>query len=74
MIRIEINRETCNGYGNCVLAADGIFDLDDEGKVVLKQAEAGDDQADAVQRAVYDCPTDSISCSVVDDAPPQRAG
>jgi ferredoxin len=61
MIRVEVNRETCNGYGNCVLAAATIFDLDDEGRVVLKQPMVGDDQIEAVRRAAYDCPTDSIT-------------
>jgi ferredoxin len=61
MIRIEVNRETCNGYGNCVIAAESVFELDDEGLVTLKRAEAGDEDRDAVRRAVYDCPTDSIA-------------
>jgi ferredoxin len=68
MIRIEVNRETCNGYGNCVIAAEDIFDLDGEGLVVLKQSEVGDEHEAAVQRAVYDCPTDSISIVEGSDA------
>jgi ferredoxin len=61
MIRVEVNHETCNGYGNCVIAAEGVFELDDEGLVTLKRAEVGDEDRDAVRRAVYDCPTDSIA-------------
>jgi len=29
----------CQGYGNCVVAADDTFDLDDDGVVVLLRAE-----------------------------------
>jgi ferredoxin len=64
MIRIQVNRETCNGYGNCVIAAESIFDLDDEGLVTLKQSEVGDEHLADIQRAVYDCPTDSIAFEV----------
>ena len=71
MHRVEVIRETCNGYGNCVLAAESVFDLDDEGLVVLKQTEIGDDLVDDVRMAIYDCPTDSIK--LVDPAAPGDA-
>ena len=67
MIRIETNRATCSGYGNCVVAAESIFDLDDEGLVVLKQSVVGDDQLPAVRQAAYDCPTNSITVVEEDD-------
>lgn len=61
MIRIDINREACSGYGNCVIAAPELFDLDEEGLVTLKVPVAEDDALDAVRRAAYDCPNDVIS-------------
>jgi ferredoxin len=61
VIRVQVNRETCSGFGNCVLGSKSIFDRDDEGLVVLKRPTVGDDERDAVRRAVYDCPTDSIA-------------
>jgi ferredoxin len=60
VISIKVNRATCNGYGNCLLAAPDIFDLGDDGLVVLKRDTVDDDQLALVRRAVYDCPTDSI--------------
>jgi ferredoxin len=68
MIRLEANRDTCSGYGNCVVAAETIFDLDDDGLVVLKQAVVGDDQLRAARQAAYDCPTDSITVVQEDDS------
>jgi ferredoxin len=68
MIRLETNRDTCSGYGNCVVAAETIFDLDDDGLVVLKQSVVGDDQLRAARQAAYDCPTDSISVVQEDDS------
>ena len=60
MISIKVTQATCNGYGNCVLAPPDVFDLGDDGLVVLKRETVDDDQLAAVRRAVYDCPTDSI--------------
>jgi ferredoxin len=61
MIRVEVNRETCSGFGNCAVIAESIFDLDDEGLVILKRQLVADDELELVRRAAYDCPTDSIA-------------
>ena len=61
MIRIKVNRDTCLGYGNCVLVAEHLCALDDEGLVTVDRELVGDDELEAVRRAVYDCPTSSIS-------------
>jgi ferredoxin len=61
MIKVSVNRETCEGYGNCVRDAPEVFDLGDDGKVTLLQAELPDDELARVRQASYDCPTDSIS-------------
>jgi ferredoxin len=69
MIRIQVNRTTCQGYGNCVLAAESVFDLDDDGLVLLRQQTIADDQLDAVRQAAYGCPTDSITITETEDLP-----
>ena len=61
MIRIKVNRDTCLGYGNCVLVAEDLFALDDDGLVTVERELVGDEELEAVRRAVYDCPTNSIS-------------
>jgi ferredoxin len=61
VIKVEANRDTCEGFGTCVLAAEAVFDLDDEGLVVIKQEMVGDDLLGAVRQAAYDCPTESIT-------------
>lgn len=61
MIKVTANRETCEGFGTCVLAAETVFDLDDEGLVVVKEEMVADDLLAQVRDAAYDCPTDSIS-------------
>jgi ferredoxin len=65
VIKVEVNRETCEGYANCVRADASVFDLDDDDTVTLKQELVSDDRIAQMRRAVYDCPTDSIS--IVED-------
>ena len=60
MIKVEANRDTCEGFGTCVLAAETVFDLDDEGLVVVKQELVDDSLLADVRQAAYDCPTESI--------------
>lgn len=61
MITIRVDRSVCQGYGNCVLADAGTFDLGDDGLVVLKADHADGARADAARRAAYDCPTEAIA-------------
>lgn len=60
-IKIEVDRDACDGFGNCVVAAEDIFALDDDGIVVLTVADVDDDRADDVRRAANDCPTEAIT-------------
>jgi ferredoxin len=60
VMKVVIDRNACQGYGNCVVAAPDVFDLDDDGKVVLLVAEPGEDLAAAVREAVRDCPVRAI--------------
>jgi ferredoxin len=68
LIRVLANRDTCEGFGVCVIASEAIFDLDDAGTVVVKAELVDDAQLDEVRRAAYDCPTDSIAFEQVDPA------
>lgn len=61
MIRITADRAVCQGYGNCVLADPGRFDVDDDGLVVLKADTVEEDGLAAAKRAAYDCPSEAIS-------------
>jgi ferredoxin len=44
-----------------VLAFPDVFDLDDDGLVVLIRDQVADSELAAARRAAYDCPTDSIT-------------
>jgi ferredoxin len=60
-VKVRVDRATCRGYGNCVLAASDVFELDDDGLVVLLEDDVDGERVKAVERAIYDCPTDSIA-------------
>lgn len=60
-IKITTDSTKCDGFGNCVIAAGDIFDLDDNGLVTLKLDTVGDERLEAVRRAVYDCPVNAIT-------------
>ena len=68
-IEIRVDRQTCLGYGNCVLVAPQLFELDDEGLAYPTRAQVEDSERDDVRKAVYDCPTDSISFVEHPDGP-----
>lgn len=61
MSTIKVDRTTCQGYGNCVLALPSVFDLDDDGLVVLKRDDVEPGELEGLRRAAYDCPTESIT-------------
>jgi ferredoxin len=60
-LHIEIDRDQCRGYGNCVMAAPDVFDLDSTTQ--LSRVVAGrphEDDADSVEEAEAGCPARAI--------------
>ena len=55
---IEVDRDLCFGFGDCVDSAPGVFELDDENKSVVVDPDAQD--RDAIILAAQDCPVDAI--------------
>ena len=58
-IHVHADRDVCIGAGMCVLAADAVFDQDDDGIVVLLEERPGDTQD--VRDAVANCPSGALS-------------
>ncbi|MFG1923127.1 ferredoxin [Cryptosporangium sp. NPDC048952] len=58
--RVDIDENLCNSYGNCVVAAPEIFDLDDETNIaVVQPGHPADDEA--LREAAADCPARAIT-------------
>lgn len=61
-LHIDANRATCIGSGQCVFADPDAFDQDDDGWVVVLQADPGSPEAVARAReAVTVCPSRSLA-------------
>ncbi|MET7996387.1 ferredoxin [Amycolatopsis sp. NPDC005232] len=59
-IRVEVERDRCEGYGFCEQSAPEVFRLDDEGELEILQAELPDDQCDRAEAAVRLCPVAAL--------------
>ncbi len=57
--KIVVDREVCIGAAPCVTVAPGVFQLDEENKAVVVNAE-GSDQ-DTILLAAQSCPVQAIS-------------
>jgi ferredoxin len=57
-VTIEVDRELCFGFGDCVDSAPGVFELDEESKSLVVDPDAQD--KDAIVLAAQDCPVDAI--------------
>lgn len=62
-MRLTIDAEKCQGHGRCVLACPELFDLDDDGKVLLLSDEVPEDLEEFARRAVANCPERVIIAS-----------
>lgn len=59
-MKVNVDMDVCQNYGQCVFAAPEVFDLDDEGELVY-QAEAPDEHRNDVEAAVMACPVQAIT-------------
>lgn len=60
-MRVELNRDKCIGHGLCMLGAPDLFDLDDEGVVVLIAQPDSPALLESAATAQRDCPEHVIS-------------
>ena len=64
-MRIRVDVDACVGGGQCVVAAEDVFDQDDDGLVLVLQSTPDESRADAVRMAARLCPARAIT---LDDA------
>jgi ferredoxin len=60
-MKIRADRDICIGAGNCVLAAENVFDQDDDAIVVVLQEAPDGADADAARHAVGSCPSGALA-------------
>ena len=59
-VKVEADRDVCIGAGMCVMSAEYVFDQDDEGLVVVVEADVPAAHRDAARRAVAGCPSGAL--------------
>jgi ferredoxin len=55
-MRVEVDRDRCEGNAVCVGIAPDLFDLDDEDYAVVKADPVPDGQEDLAEQSVAECP------------------
>ncbi|MHB1166666.1 MAG: ferredoxin [Candidatus Nanopelagicales bacterium] len=60
MVRISVDMDKCQHYGQCCFEADDVFHLDDDGKLVY-QAEVEESRRADVESAADVCPMQAIT-------------
>lgn len=58
-MKIVVDRERCTGLGICESYASDVFEVNDEGELVLVTEEISADM-ESVQKAVAGCPTEAL--------------
>lgn len=61
MPKIVTDTSRCQGHARCNALCPDVFDLDEDGFVVLLTSSVGDNLADAVRAAELNCPEGAIS-------------
>ena len=60
MVKVHADQDVCISAGNCVMAADAVFDQDDDGIVVVLVDEVPEGEQDHVREAVRLCPSQAL--------------
>lgn len=57
---VQVDQDLCIAAGRCVAVAPEVFDVDEDGFVVLVQARPAADQLDSAHTAALVCPARAI--------------
>jgi ferredoxin len=59
-MKVEVDFTKCTGLGICESLAPEVFEVNDEGDLVLLRADISDDELQGVEEAVAGCPTEAL--------------
>ena len=60
-MRIVVDREKCTGLGMCEAVAPDVFEVGDDGTLVLHRESVPEGREDEMREAVESCPTEALS-------------
>ncbi|WP_224404027.1 ferredoxin [Pseudonocardia sp. ICBG1034] len=61
MAVVKADLQACQGYANCVVGAEDVFDIDDNGIVVLLKTTIADADRNRVEEAARSCPVSALA-------------
>lgn len=59
-MRVEVDLAKCTGHGICESIAEEIFEVGDDGVVVIHEPERPESDRDRMQQAVTQCPAAAL--------------
>jgi ferredoxin len=59
-MKVSVDFAKCTGLGICESMAPDIFEVDDDGKLLLLKDDITDDELQSVEEAVTGCPTEAL--------------
>ena len=60
-MKVEVDRERCQGHGRCYVLAPEVFESDDDGYGFAISAEVAPQFAEAARKGAGNCPEDAIT-------------
>lgn len=61
MPRVIADGGLCQGYANCIMDAGEIFDLDEDGLVIVLKEQISEEERAQVETAIANCPVSALS-------------
>jgi ferredoxin len=59
-MRLEVDVDKCTGHGICESIADDVFEVQDDGLLVIDHDRAATSDRDRLQQAVIQCPAAAL--------------
>ena len=59
-MKVRVDFAKCTGLGICESMAPNIFEVDDDGRLLLLKDDVTDDELQSVEEAVTGCPTEAL--------------
>jgi len=59
-MRVEVDLDKCTGHGICESIAEDVFEVQDNGTVLIHESERPELDRDRMQQAVMQCPTAAL--------------
>jgi ferredoxin len=60
IVRVEVDLDKCTGHGICESIAEDVFEVQDDGTVLIHDNERPETDRDRMQQAVTQCPAAAL--------------